>query len=149
MGSIMKLRVIVLLAFWCAIPAAWAQEDSQPLRIIITKVDCSRLIRHVPDADVTYQPGVDVHGRPVAPADVPGSGGDAMPGLLPDVLELPLTIKPLQGKGYATWGTGDAQATLGTVRYDIARDTFTFNGQPIGSEDQRELARACARRGVR
>lgn len=132
-----------------ALPALAQQEDGQPLRIVITKLDCSRLIRHVPDPDVAYQPGVDVNGRAVAPADVPGSGADAIPGLLPDVLEFPLTIKPMQGATYAVRGSGDSQATLGTVRYDLARDVFTINGQPLGSAEQRDLARACAKRGVR
>lgn len=141
-------RAFVALALIMALPVH-AQQTRQPVHIVITKVDCSRLVRHTPAPDVAYQPGVDARGRTVAPADVPGSGADAIPGLLPEVLEIPLTIKPLDGKAYATHGTADAEATLGTVSYDIARNTFTFNGQPIGSEDQQELARACAKRGVR
>lgn len=131
--------------------SAQAQQDSpgQPLRIVITKTDCSRLIRHVPAPDVAYQPGVDAKGRAVAPADVPGSGADAIPGLLPDVLEIPLTIKPMQGATYAKRGSGDSQATLGTVRYDMNKGTFTFNDRPLTSPEQQELARACQKRGVR
>lgn len=149
----MTPRIVFLaLPLLAALPAQaqeTSQELSQPLRIVITKPDCSRLIRHVPDPGVTYQPGVDARGRPVAPADVPGSGADALPGLVPEVLEIPLTIRPLQGKPYATHGTGQSEAVLGTVRYDMGRDLFTFNGQPIGSELQQDLARACAKRGVR
>jgi hypothetical protein len=145
----MHLR-IALAALPLLLPfAVRAQEAGQPLRIVITKPDCSRLIRHTPDPGVAYQPGVDARGRAVAPADVPGSGGDALPGLVPEVLEIPLTVKPMQGKAYATHGAADAEALLGTVRYDIARDLFTFNGQPIGSEFQQDLARACAKRGIR
>lgn len=145
-------RIFCLVAGGCVLAAsALAQQEipTQPLRIVITKTDCSRLIRHVPAPDVAYQPGVDVHGRAVAPADMPGSGADAIPNLLPEVLEIPLTIKPLQGQTYAKSGSGDSQATLGTVRYDMAKGTFTFNGQPLGSAEQEELARACQKRGVR
>jgi hypothetical protein len=124
-------------------------QTGQPVRIVITKVDCSRLIRHTPAPDVAYRPGVDAKGRAVAPADVPGSGANAIPGLVPDVLEIPLTIKPMQGATYAKRGAGDSQATLGTVRYDMNKGTFTFNGEPLGSAEQEELARACARQGVR
>lgn len=141
-------HALAVLALVVALPAQ-AQQAGQPVRIVITKVDCSRLLRHVPAPDVAYQPGVDARGNTVAPADIPGSGADAIPGLVPEVLEIPLTIKPLAGKAYATHGTADAEATLGTISYDITRNTFTFNGQPIGSEDQQELARACAKRGVR
>lgn len=93
-------RFLVLGAASLALPAtALAQQTAemggQPVRIVITKLDCSRLIRHVPAADVAYQPGVDARGRAVAPADMPGSGANALPNLLPDVLEFPLTINPI------------------------------------------------------
>jgi hypothetical protein len=35
------------------------------------------------------------------------------------------------------------------VKYDVAKGTFTLNGQPLGSAEQQELANACARRGVK
>lgn len=91
-------RIFVLGALVLAWPAgASAQQElqAQPIRIVITKLDCSRLIRHVPAADVAYKPGVDAKGRAVAPADIPGSGADAIPNLLPDVLEFPVTINPI------------------------------------------------------
>src|ERR1051326_6813410 len=31
---------------------------------------CQYVIKHIPDADVTYRPGEDVEGRKVAPADL-------------------------------------------------------------------------------
>lgn len=295
------LRFLVLGAAVLALPsAALAQQaelGSQPVRIVITKLDCSRLIRHVPAADVAYQPGVDARGRAVAPADMPGSGAGALPNLLPDVLEFPLTINPIgygarnqaqREKAAAAQGSADAHSgklaaqaqittltaqktnltteaatlatqkatlvadaatasatlatlqaevdggtrakssgayvrakwavdeaqqavaakqkqidantasitattsaiaaqqaivdaapgkaaqyaadqsaadaklaklsskgldsttmTVGTVRYDMAKGTFTFNGEPIGGAEQEELARACQRQGVR
>ncbi len=155
-----RIPVLSMAVLLCA-GAALAQGAGQPVplsdsglsggpvRIVITKNDCSRLLRHIPDADVAYKAGEDVHGRKVAPADLPGSGADALGQILPDVLEIPLTIKPLSGKSYATHGVGDSQAPLGTVRYDTLRGTFTYNDRPIGSSEQQELANACARRGVR
>ena len=145
-----RLLIFVAALALCGGPAL-AQQDAagQPVRIVITKTDCSRLIRHVPAPDVAYQPGVDAKGRAVAPADMPGSGADAIPGLLPDVLEIPLTIKPMQGATYAKRGSGDSQATLGTVRYDMNKGTFTFNDRPLTSPEQEELSRACQKRGVR
>lgn len=92
-------RIAVLAACCLAAADAGAQAPQdvagQPVRIVITKVDCSRLVRHVPAADVAYQPGVDARGRAVAPADMPGSGAQAIPNLLPDVLEFPITINPV------------------------------------------------------
>lgn len=149
----MKLSLSVLAAALVAVgvsPGAWAQASSpEPLRITITKQDCIRLLRHTPRPDVAYQPGRDHQGREVAPADLPGSGGAAMPNLVPDVLELPLTVKPMSGKGYATHGLGDSQATLGTVVYDIAKGTFTLNGQPLGVDAQQDLRVKCRGAGLR
>ncbi|OJX81147.1 hypothetical protein [Magnetospirillum sp. 64-120] len=128
---------------------AQAQSEPPPVRITITKTDCSRLVRHVPADDVTYRPGEGVGGRKVAPADLPGSGANAIPNLVPDVLEIPIDIMPLKGKAYATHGLDQTTSQLGIVRYDMLKGTFTFNGEPIGGEDQAALAEACAKRGVR
>ena len=129
---------------------ALAQDNEiRSVRITITKVDCSRLVRHIPSADVAYKPGEGVNGKKVAPADLPGSGAASVPSLLPDVLEIPLNIKPLSGSSFATHGLGDTQSSLGAVRYDIGKGTFTMDGQPIGDSEQAALAEACTRQGVR
>ncbi len=51
--------------------------------------------------------------------------------------------------GISAKGYDDTTSEVGTVKYDIARNTFTFNGEPMVSEDQRALAEACSRQGVR
>ena len=267
---------------------AWAQQAATggPMVITITKTDCSRLISHTPAPDVAYTPGVDVRGRPVVSADADPARAAFAKKVLPEVLEIPITINPLtynkakaanknkanaatavsdntkalnaakaQGTALAsqlsalntkkstlastyasdtaanTASTGGAsansimlgvranrQATIdsaystnlakvnsdiasvnssiatntstqstlttkdttlrqtythtnmategtlaglsakgldstqmkvGTVKYDIARNTFTFNDEPMISDDQRALAAACAKQGVK
>jgi hypothetical protein len=142
-----KAAIAAILAL--PLPALAQQAISEPLRIVITKTDCSRLLRHTPSADVAYKPGEGAGGRKVVPADIPGSGAQAVPGLLPEVLEIPLNIKPFANAAWATRGLDDTQASLGNVRYDMAKGTFTINGQPLGGAEQEELAKACAKRGVR
>lgn len=294
-----RFAAMTVLAIAIAPPAGAEQTiaEPQPVRIVITKVDCSRLVRHAPSADVAYKPGEGIGGRTVVPADLPGSGAQAMGSILPDVLEFPITINPVaygarnqayRSKAAAEQGqantyaaktaaqnalaklssekaTLDAQATtldgqrtaliqsrdtlatqlatmkseiesgtrsrsdiaymrkadevaaangalaakqkdvdanqakrtanasasaaqqaivagapakdaryvadksaaeakldaisargldsttmpVGMVRYDMAKGIFTFNGEPIGSAEQQELAQACARQGVR
>src|SRR5688572_15205808 len=51
------------LLFLCSV----AQAETT---ITIDPSACREVIRHVPDADVAYKPGVDVHGKKVAPADL-------------------------------------------------------------------------------
>jgi len=142
-------KLLIAAALALPLPALGQQEVGEPLRIVISKVDCSRLLRHTPSADVAYKPGEGAGGRKVAPADLPGSGADAVPGLLPDVLEIPLDIKPFANAAWAKQGLKDTQTSLGTVRYDIAKGSFTVNGQVLGGAEQQELAKACAKRGVR
>lgn len=49
---------------------------------------CEKLVRHVPDADVAFQPGVDLKGRPVVPADL--NAGSSIE--IPETIEIPLTV---------------------------------------------------------
>jgi hypothetical protein len=70
-----------------------AEAGAEEATVQVTKQDCARLVHHQPSADVAYQPGVDVHGRPVAAADLPGSGNTLK--LLPDVLEFNIPINPV------------------------------------------------------
>jgi hypothetical protein len=51
--------------------------------------DCNRFVRHHPSADVEYKPGVDVRGKAVAPADLPGSRRIK----LPDSYEFDITLQ--------------------------------------------------------
>jgi len=64
-------------------PTAEAAPEAPKVRI--TKKDCRRLVRYQASANVAYQPGVDVRGNPVTPADA--SGGFT----IPDVFEFNIT----------------------------------------------------------
>lgn len=139
------LRILLGAPLFLLAPAVLGQDLSPaPVRIEITKLDCSRLVRHYPDSDVAYRPGEGARGRKVAPADLPGGGSAAMPDLLPETFEFPIIIQAAR-----IAGVDETPLTLGVVAYDAKRRTFTFNGRPIGSEDQAALAEACAKRGVR
>ncbi|TAN53703.1 MAG: hypothetical protein EPN26_06725 [Rhodospirillales bacterium] len=78
---------IFILGLLLAAPAGAGET------VRVTRQDCQRLIRHVPSADAAYQPGVDVKGRKVAPADLAGSGNDIK--LLPEVLQFNININPV------------------------------------------------------
>lgn len=70
-----------------------ATASAEEVTVTVTRQDCARLVRHMPSADVAYQPGVDVKGRKVAPADLPGSGADLK--ILPEVLEFTIAVNPV------------------------------------------------------
>lgn len=113
--------------------------------VTITKADCARLVKHVPDADVAYEPGVDVYGRPVAPADLDGGSALRLPEEIPILIKIDLFERfglPPNGVSY------DAEAIVGVVAYLDGR--FTFNGQPLLSDEEAALAERCQQvaRGV-
>src|SRR5688572_20512159 len=49
--------------------------------------ECKFLPEHVPSDDVAYKPGVDVHGKPVVPADLNDTAFE-----VPEVITVPLSI---------------------------------------------------------
>jgi len=131
--------------------------------ITVSEKTCARLVKHEPAADVAYEGGVDVRGNEVAPAEL-GGGHDLD---LPDTIEIPIEVElfetgtpsggadeegadeeaadadsavPVEDAGFS----GDAR--VGTVAVDLETGRATFNGKPITSRAQRELAARCRER---
>ncbi|EKV30834.1 hypothetical protein C882_4171 [Caenispirillum salinarum AK4] len=105
------------------------------------KLDHRAAYRQAPG--VQYQPGVDVRGNPVAPADVGGGYGIE----LPEEITIPITVD-LAGawRDRAAAGTVKAETLLGVV---TIRDGLAFwNGEAIDAEAQADLREACRRLGV-
>lgn len=104
---------------------------------------CRALTKHTPDANVAYQPGTDVHGKAVAPADLPGQAQMQ----LPSKIDIPLTLNLAKvmhlntnSYPYNQLGTG-TEAQLGTL--SVEGDKVTFNGQPLSDTQQDNLAVLC------
>ena len=104
---------------------------------------CNQLVKHTASADVAYQPGVDVHGNAVAPADLPGSPQMK----LPDQMKIPLTVNLAKTLNlntnaypYNQLGQG-TEAPLGTLT--VEGDKVFFNGQPLNDAQQDQLAVLC------
>ncbi len=106
--------------------------------VAIISADCARLFAHVPGPDVAYQPGVDVYGREVAPADLGGTPRIE----LPETILIDIEVDLLERFGIpANPALYDPDAEVGWVVYKDGR--FTFNGQPLQDEAQAELAARC------
>jgi hypothetical protein len=122
---------MALVVFMGVAEAAAAQTT-----VLINEADCDRLVTHVSSSDVAYTPGVDVNGGAVAPADL-----NAQPQIqVPDVISIPVTIDLATSLGIQTPFL--ARPTVGNVQ--VTRDgRVSFNGQPINSGAQHELAKRC------
>jgi hypothetical protein len=116
---------------------------------------CQQVTRHVPDASVAYQPGVDANGKKVAPADI-----NASP--LNNTLINQVAIK-LENDTAATFGLksptmvppgGGAPVPLVQGTTEIGYVTFKdnkayLNGKPLDAGQQDQLAVLCIQREKR
>ncbi|MDX2027954.1 MAG: hypothetical protein SFW62_04910 [Alphaproteobacteria bacterium] len=119
-----------------------AAESAEPVDPAL----CRGLVKHVPDADVAYQPGVDVNGKPVAPADLPGSNTIQ----LPTTLTIPLTVSLAKVLNlntsqypYNQLGPG-TEVQLGELT--VTGDKVMYNGQPLSAAQQDNLAVLCMKK---
>ncbi len=131
----------MLLSACCVVAMCPAVVAAQEPLVRIGAEDCRRLVRHVPDADVAYRPGVDVRGRPVAPADL-GGGWQLN---LPAEIAVPVTID--LARRYGLEPPVAAETPLGVVT--VRDGQALFNGQPMSDFDQNLIAEACRAQGLR
>ena len=125
----------LLMLLGAATPPAAAHDS---VVVTISKADCDRLVKHQPAPDVAYQPGVDVHGRPVLPADVDG-GIQIAP---PETIRIEIDVELFERFGIpANRDLFEAEAKLGEVTYRDGR--AYFNGQPLQDEAAAELSALC------
>ncbi|WP_148293567.1 hypothetical protein [Azospirillum sp. B4] len=110
--------------------------------IAVDPAACQWVVRHEPAPDVAYQPGVDVNGDPVAPADL--AGGPRM--RLPQRIEIPLTARLAGVLPRAPGVRPRADAYLGS--FTVEGDQVLFDGQPLTDPAERELAILCRQQGV-
>ena len=93
---------------------------------------------------VAFQPGVDVHGKPVVPADMDSSlHGEITP---PDILEIPLTVDLAERLGITVPGL-QMDAPIGLLK--IHKDGHVdFNGQLVAGTgvSGKDIAAICKSR---
>ncbi len=134
----MRRSIITYLAPALFLLAAALAAAHEKATVAITRADCARLVAHVPGPDVAYEPGVDVYGREVTPADLGGAPRIELPETILIDIEIDLQARfgiPIDPTQY------DPDAEVGEVVYKDGR--FTFNGQPLQDEAQAELAARC------
>lgn len=116
---------------------AFAQSEAS-YTVEINPAVCSRLLTHVPAPDVAYQPGVDVHGNPVAPADLPSTAALA----LPDRYDVEITVDTARRFGFPIRSDRfDGEVDVGVVTID--GDRVLFNGRPVTGETEKALVALC------
>ncbi len=142
----MRIAPAVAVMLALAGPAAGAEPPRPQARpsgpvIMLNRGDCERIgTVYRPAPDVAYKPGVDVRGRPVAPADLP----NGYEGVLPDQIVIPLTVPLRRYAPQAPAGVADSDIYAGAVTLDLASGKLKLNGRPLEPDDGQALAAACA-----
>lgn len=132
------LRLALLLGLLAGPAAAADTLQIGGETITISRTDCLEIVKHVPAPDVAYQPGVDVRGKPVVPADVGGSPAIKVP----ENFTIDITVKLDERFGMpATPDLYKPEANIGVVT--VEGDKAYFNGQPLATESINELAEIC------
>ncbi len=134
---------MILTRFVCAmllflLPTMAGAED---VTLEVTKDNCQRIVKYVAEQDVTYTPGVDVHGRAVAPADLE-QNQVAIPNRI--YIDLSLPFKDLL-KNYNP-KLKNAEVYVGLVEYDINSGRLLFNGQELSDPALNAIARECEKK---
>lgn len=134
-----RRAVIKILSFGGVFAVLFLPETlaAQPLEIVVVgRTTCRTLTAHQPAPDVAYKPGVDVHGKPVAPADLPSSGGGQD--------QVKVALKRNLPVGVA--GLGASEIVVGEVKVDLLTGKATLDGKPLEAGLQSDILAACARR---
>ena len=120
-----------------AAPQAWAQQGG------VSPDLCRALVMAPPDASVDYAPGVDFHGNPVTPADLPDSPKMAVP----DTIRIPLTLNlakalNMNPRAYPANQLGSGtEVPLGTLTVEGGH--VLLDGKPLTADQQERLAILC------
>jgi hypothetical protein len=97
-------------------------------------------VRYVAPAGVEYQPGVDVNGRPVAPADLDGDHRLQLPESIPVIITDDVR-KRFRGPRHSP--LFDADAVVGVVELRLSDRRLTFNGVELSDREADALAAVC------
>lgn len=147
----MRRVLLFAAATLVALPAVADQVTITGGTVYVTRQDCTQLVQHHPAPDVAYQPGVDVHGKYVPPADLPGNDYS---NLVPDKVQFEVMVNPLsygdQAGAAAPGGRyGNTALPVAHVEVDLRSGAVSLNGKPIASQQEQVLLEACRKAGIR
>ena len=127
----------VILVVLAGILFAAATDVRAAGKLTVSKKDCARVVAHASSADVTYKPGTDIHGRKVAPADLGGGSPIKLPKEI--IIYIGIDLEEKYGLGAG----GDYTGTANIGRVKVINGRVTFNGQPLGNQEQQAMGAGC------
>ena len=148
MGRSSTFLATLIAGLLLAAPQSYAEAKRSKVKAKISRADCAQLVvRHKPDPDVRYRPGVDVYGREVAPAGVPGQPTIRSPGahvLGPETYTIELEMDLRKFLGITT--LPGLNPNLRPGRVTVTGDKVYFNGRPLDDPNRTQVIEACRER---
>ena len=135
------VRFVFVVAILCLTSIAAHAADSPKIDSAL----CRNLVAYTEPPGVAYQPGVDVDGHYMAPADVAGSASPT----LPKKINIPLTLSlaktlNLDTSQYPYDQLGPStEVPVGTI--SVEGNHVTLNGKSLSDTQQDKLAALCAK----
>lgn len=121
-----------------------APVKPEGLRLSIDRDTCRRIARpHRPAGDVAYREGVDVRGKPVAPADLPGSYRFQTP----ETIEFDLAFNPLANTAVDREAFANTGTAIARVAVDVATGEVRIDGKTVGPEGETAILERCRAAG--
>lgn len=109
--------------------------------IVIKSGDCRMLQKHVPAADVAYQPGVTKSGKKVASADLAPAPDFGRVDDLKFTFNIRLNKAVGSGAVGASYGDVLGEAPIGTV--EMKNGVLSFNGVPLDEAQTLAISEGC------
>jgi hypothetical protein len=134
-------------------PAKAPEAKDLPVMVALDARECRRLVArrnlvvpHQPAPDVNYRPGrdVDSKGRPIAPADLPGSNPLPLDGMIELPLRLPLSsVSNLNLPQVPSGMKDESKLQIASLQIDPMTGKLAFNGKPLEPQAEDAVAVAC------
>ncbi|TCS64145.1 hypothetical protein [Varunaivibrio sulfuroxidans] len=116
-----------------------AAQDEAATKVSVSKEACAQLPSVVPADGGAYTPGVDVNGKPVAPADLNGA---TSPFAVPQNIVIDFGVDIAKRYGLDALGYS-ATSKLWTV--GVKDGKLYVDDKPLKDEDAEAIAKACRR----
>lgn len=126
----MKKFLMTVSCLLSVFPALAAEE------LVVPEQECEYLTTYQPSADTAYQPGLDVHGKPVMEADI-------TPSVIrpPEKYSFDISVDIAENIGLTVPAGIEGKTKIGTIT--VEKGQIKFNGTPLEGDAEAALKAIC------
>lgn len=140
MKKILTVLICLMLSPSIVNAKEFKKKPAQPpAEFTLPEKECDYLLSYQPSPDTEYQPGIDVHGKPVMEADL-------TPQVVkpPEVYNFVVTVDIARYLGLAMPEGTEGNVPVGMITIEKDGHIF-FNGNPLEGDEEAALKAICTR----